>query len=147
VWVTRPGELLHLGSGGTKIEPSGYHSSGELNCGPPRLRASYAKVQQIFEKRRLDLNARCGETCSVTVTGRLRAPAGSRKTFRLTAGRVRLAGANSGKLPLRFPPKALNALRAALAKKGGTARIDASIVATDTDRNTVRSKRSLVLSR
>jgi hypothetical protein len=147
VWVTRPGELLHLGSGGTKIEPSGYHSSGEANCGPPRLRASYAKVQQIFEKRRLELDARCGETCTVTVTGRLRAPAGNRKTYRLTAGRVRLVGAGSGKLPLRFPPPALNALRVALAKKGATARIDATIVATDTNRNTVRSKRSLVLSR
>jgi hypothetical protein len=147
VWVTRPGELLHLGSGGTKIEPSGYHSSGEANCGPPRLRASYAKVQQIFSKRRLDLNARCGETCTVKVAGWLHAPARSRRTYKLTPGRVRLPGANRGKLPLRFPAKALNALRAALAKKGGTARIDATIVATDTDHNKVRSKRSLVLSR
>jgi hypothetical protein len=147
VWVTRPGELLHLGSGGTKIEPSGYHSSGEANCGPPRLRATYAKVQKIFNKRQLDLNARCGETCTVTVSGSLRAPARSRKTYKLTPARVRLSRANSGKLALRFPAKALNALRAALARKGGTARIDTTIVATDTDHNKVRSKRSLVLSR
>ena len=115
------------------------------DSGAPELRASGLSVQRPLRRRRLELVAVCSQTARVSASATITAP-GLRRRISLRGVEKRIDVAGGGvELRLPLPRAAHRALRTALRRGPGLARV--LVAATDDDGNRVVRRLRIVLER